>query len=59
MALRFASWTHSADKPRWRGGAKDGIDGVLKEPQSRDYVHWLAPLADRCQDPTGNEEEIG
>lgn len=40
------------------GWTKEDIEVVLKEVQSSDYNHLLATLADHCQDPTNDEDEI-
>lgn len=51
----MGAFRRQAKKEGW---TKDEIDGVLKEAQSLDYNHLLATLADHCEDPTGDEDEI-
>jgi len=52
----MGAFSRQAKKEGW---TKAEIDGVLNEARSRDYDHLLATLADHCQDPTGDEDEIG
>lgn len=41
-----------------RSRTKTEIDDVLKEGHSLDYSHLLATLADHCEDPTGDDDEV-
>lgn len=51
----MGAFNRQAKKEGW---TKEEIDGVLNEARSRDYNHLLATLADHCQDPTGDKDEI-
>jgi len=51
----MGAFRHQAQKEGWTVG---DIDDVFKEAQSRDYSHLLATLADHCEDPTGDDDEI-
>jgi hypothetical protein len=51
----MGAFRRQAEEEGWPVG---DIDEVIKEAQSRDYSHLLATLADHCEDPTEDDDEI-
>jgi len=51
----LGAFRRQAKKEGW---TKDEIDKVLKEAQSSDYNHLLATLADHCDPPTNDDNEV-